>query len=231
MHRRGGIGAVALAAALLRPGMAPGAASLLHGTRHARPAPRPGAPEPAAHLRHPSASAGAGPHATLARPLRRWHSWQRPERQPAPAPTAAAPPGAPAPPHGRTVLVGIDPDSNGAIAVLRWDGPLAGAPGELQHVELYDMPTLQYTILRAGRAAGKRTRLDVRRIQRLLTRVAAQDAAAGADLVAYLEVAALMPGNGNSAAYMNGYSIGLLYGTLCMAGFRVGPRGLAAAAG
>jgi hypothetical protein len=206
----GGIGTLAgrLAAMLLRRGTACPTSTLLD--THSAPRPHSGV------RRSPAGLPGPGPCHRAVR--RRWHSLQPPA---SPAAAHAAAQGAQHP--GRTVLVGIDPDSQGAIAVLRWDGPPQhppAAPGQLRQVELYDMPTLKYRVLRAGGPDGKRTRLDVRRIQGLLSRLAAAEP--GAALVAYLEVAGLLPGNGNSAAYMNGYSIGLLYGTLCMAGFQAG---------
>lgn len=103
-------------------------------------------------------------------------------------------------------VLGIDPDINGAVAVLKPQH--SGSPAQV-----YDAPNLEVFI-------GKRVRrrLDTRSIVSLL-----QDLGAPAGSIAYIEQSTPFPNDGKLGWWGGGFGYGLWIGTLVASGFSVIP--------
>lgn len=105
-----------------------------------------------------------------------------------------------------TWVLGIDPDMNGAVAVLKPQH--SGSPAQV-----YDAPNVKVFI-----GKGVRRRLDARSIVSLL-----RDLGAPAGSIAYIEQSMPFPNDGKQGCWCGGYGYGLWVGTLVASGFSVIP--------
>ena len=119
------------------------------------------------------------------------------------------------------LVIGVDPDVNGALAALRWrPAGSGGQGGAVLETHVFDVPTLQASSgptprgRRTGKPAPRRHNPEA-----MAALVASLQAPRGT--VAVLERATARLGNSLQSSFQSGVGLGLWWGVLSSAGFAV----------
>jgi hypothetical protein len=122
---------------------------------------------------------------------------------------------------GAVLVVGVDPDVNGALALLRWrPAPSGKSGGAALETHVYDVPASQVASgLLRGRRASRGPPPRRHSPEGMAALVASLQAPRGT--VAVLERATARLGNSLQSSFQSGLGFGLWWGVLSSAGFTV----------